>query len=139
MSTLIQMVSSLFPTRVQSVVLATGRTLTMPKNNTGRVLIGMQEALTAGTDVYAFSGRLLDLQQAGEFTVSEGKVVDAIRLEIAQMAESGVVFTATRADASAGQLEVAALRATAKMMKSAGVQPSAEPAPKATRRRRTAK
>jgi len=135
MSTLVSKVSSLFLTRVQSVVLATGRTLTMPKNNTGRVLIAMHEALTAGTDVYAFSGRLLDLQQAGEFTVAESKVVDAIRLEIAKMAESGVVFTATRTEASAGQLEVAALRATAKMMKSAGVQP----APAKAVRRRAAK
>lgn len=130
MSTLTQKVSSLFAGRVQSVVLIDGTTIEMSSKVAGRTLIAFRDALKSNSDVYAFSGKLLDLQQAGEFTVRESKIVDSIRQDLLAMAKSGVVFTAVRADASAGAAESAALRTIAKTVKATGVSPT-----KATRRR----
>jgi hypothetical protein len=130
MSTLVSKVSSLFAGRVQSVVLIDGTTIEMSSKVAGRTLIAFRDALKSGSDVYAFSGKLLDLQQSGEFTVRESKVVEDIRQELLSMAKKGVVFTADRAPVSAGAIESAALRTIAKTVKATGVSPA-----KATRRR----
>jgi hypothetical protein len=130
MSTLVSKVSSLFAGRVQSVVLIDGTTIEMSSKVAGRTLIAFRDALKSGSDVYAFSGKLLDLQQSGEFTVRESKVVEDIRQELLSMAKKGVVFTADRAPVSAGAIESAALRTIAKTVKATGVSPA-----KAVRRR----
>jgi len=131
---LVSKVSSLFASRVSEVTLPNGITRYLGVSNAGRTLIAFREALTSGNDVYAFAGKLIDLQKAGEFTVAENRVVDFITLEISNMASSGVVFTAMRGEMTEGQKQAATMRMVAREMKAAGV----VPAP-AKRTRKTAK
>lgn len=119
MSTLVSKVSSLFPSRVGRVVFGSGRVVLTPRTPAGRVLVAFHDAIVADKDFYGFAGKLVDLRNAGEFTVAESSVVDSIITECEEFAELGLTFTAARAEVTEGAEVGRALRTVAKAMASA--------------------
>lgn len=119
MSTLVSKVSSLFPSRVGTVVFRSGMVVLTPRTPAGRVLVAFHDAIESNKDFYAFAGKLVDLQDAGEFTVAESAVVDSIIEECEEFAQLGLTFASARAEVTAGVEFGRALRSVAKKMASA--------------------
>jgi hypothetical protein len=115
---MVRAIEGMFGGRVSEVTMRSGNTVQIIKDTkVGTPLVAFRDALVNGTDLYAIAGRLHDLVNAGAFTVKEAKIVNNILDVVEGMSQQGVVFTAGRADLSAGQEWARALRVQAKTAK----------------------